>query len=340
MSHPGRLNSRSMKAYLTRIVFGMTLLLLPVMLIADADTPHYRIEVIVFAHADGRPDARHVQHLEDFSALTDPLALARKASAAPAEDPIDEPVLPGSAQVGLPADGADDETLAGRGFDEMMAERTRQAELEAMLELIDTLDGLEEGTLMPELPTWPDRYLALERLSPKMERALERLENSAGHDVLAWRAWHQPLARGLAGERVRIHDDQPVAADWLKLTPVGLSISEERDSKVSETLTPAFHYRLDGGIRLRQRQFMHLESDLHWRTEQVSSPWMPRLELHDEPTGGYQLHRLNQSRTVRPDRLEYFDSSWLGMLVLIEAIEPLDGSDIDHDDDDFDTDMD
>ncbi len=288
MSHPGRLNSQPMKAYLPRILSCMTLLMLPVMLAADVATPHYRVEVIVFTHAEGRSDARDMQQLDDFSALTDPLARARKTTESSAD------------------------------------ELSRQTELDAVLELIDTLDGLEEGNLMPELPVWPEPYLALERLSPKMERALARLNDSSGHDVLSWRAWHQPLERGSAGERVRIHDDEPVAVDWLKLTPVGIQ-------PVSD-LEPTFHYRLDGGVRLRQRQFMHLESNLQWRIEQVASPWMSPLEFHDEPTGGFRVHRLSQSRTIRPGRLEYFDSNWLGMLVLIEPIDPLDGSDADHED--------
>ena len=330
MNHPGRLNSRPMKAYLTRIVFGMTLLMLPVTLTADADTPHYRVEVIVFAHVDGRPDARTVQNLDDFSKLIDPLALARQASAVPVDERLEDPIRTGSADVEQAVGSTDDETLPDRDFDEDedTSARTRQAELDAILELFDTLDGLEEGTLMPALPTWPEPYIALEQLSPKMERALTRLDGSPDHDVLSWRAWHQPLARGLAGEHVRIHDNRPLAVEWLEPTPVGLS-----GSRGSDTLTPKFFYRLDGGIRLRQRQFMHLEGDLQWRIEKVSSPWMTRPEFHDVPAGAFRVHRLNQSRTVRPDRLEYFDSSWLGMLVLIMPIEPLDGRNVDHDDD-------
>ena len=37
--------------------------------------------------------------------------------------------------------------------------------------------------------------------------------------------------------------------------------------------------------------------------------------------GEWQLHRLQQSRIVEPGRLEYFDSSLFGVLVLIERFE-------------------
>jgi hypothetical protein len=311
-----------MKAYLPRIASCMALFMLPIVFAADVDTPHYRVEVIVFTHVEGRSDARDMDTFQDFSALTDPLIRARRAAMPPAVERTDLHI----------AGDRDDETPYDPEIDDAASEQTRQAELEAVLQLIDTLADLEEGALMPDLPVWPEPYLALEQLSPKMEHALARLEGSPGHQVLSWRAWHQPLESGSAGERVRIHDDHPIAANWLELAPTGAIVSTENDGQDSPGLEPVFHYRLDGGVRLRQRQFMHLESELHWRARRETSPWTTAIEIHDQATGDYQVHRLQQSRTVRPGRLEYFDSSWLGMLVLIEPIAPLDGSDVDPDD--------
>ncbi len=304
-----------MKAYLSRIVSCMAMLLLPTALAADVDTTYYRIEIIVFSHADGRPDGHEVNQLQDFSALTDPLIQARRAA------------LPSADELHHGSDREVDIRPAPESSDDAASRQAQQAELDAVLELIDTLADLEEGTLMPELPVWPEPYLALDRLSPKMERALARLKDSTGHEVLSWQAWHQPLASGTAGERVRIHDDRPITADWLKMTPTGTIIAAGQQGRDIKHLAPTWHYRLDGGVQLRQRQFMHLESELHWRVRHEPSRWTTSLELDTETTAGYRVHRMNQSRTVRPGRLEYFDSSWLGMLVLIEPIAPLDGSD-------------
>ena len=283
----------------------LTVLAVPALALADAEVPHYRVEVIVFSHLDGRPDARRSESIENFSALTDPVRRAVIAALPPIDErPVDVPE------------------------DEARVDPDRQTELDATLDLIDALARLEDGELMPVLPTWPEPYLALESLSSRMERALSRLQDSARHEVLAWRAWHQPLSRTTTAERVRVRDDHLIAADWIDLAPSGISASETGSGDQLHGLEPRFHYRLDGGIRLRQRQFMHLEVDLHWRAPQRTSPWM--TTLHDDEAG-YEIHRLSQSRTVRPDRLEYFDSSWLGMLVLIEELEPLHGSETDED---------
>lgn len=310
-----------MNAYTFRLASLIALLLLPVALAADIDTPHYRVEVIVFSHAEGRPDARTAQSLKDFSALVDPLRRARVASAPQVRDATET----------VPREDVDAVEIPE---DEVRSRSDQQAEVDAVLELFDTLSGLEEGALMPELPTWPEPWLALDSLSPKMERARARLQDSSRYEVRAWRAWHQPLGGGRPGEQVRIHDEHVVAADWVEISPTGTPGRMMTDADSSK-VEPAFHYRLDGSVRLRQRQFMHIESDLHWRVpaRPAPSPWPGTITMgQTEGNAGYEVHRLAQSRTVRPGRLEYFDSAWLGMLVFIEPLEPLDGSDIDIDD--------
>jgi hypothetical protein len=313
MQRSGRLHFKPMNALPSRPALLLALLCLPFGLAADPDVPHYRVEVIVFSHADGRSDARVSESFEDFSELTDPLRRAQLA-ADPRED---DPGRPGA---------ADEHQAMPDEFDE----RERAAERDAALALIDTLAELEEGTLMPTLPTWPEPWLALEALSSKMERARVRLEDSPRHEVLAWRAWHQPLQRGRAGERVRIHDEYVIATEW---DDEPEATEQWIDNEAAE---PTLHYRLDGGIRLRQRQFIHLDSDLHWRSpgRPAASPWMQPMEQTEDSgeNGDYEVHRLVQSRAIRAGRLEYFDSSWLGLLVLIERIQPLHGSEIESED--------
>ena len=83
-------------------------------------------------------------------------------------------------------------------------------------------------------------------------------------------------------------------------------------------LAPAFQYRLDGTIRLRERQFMHADVDLGWRVrERVGPAAWPLLTADAE----FSVHRLDQSRTIRSDRFEYFDSDWLGLLLRVSRYE-------------------
>lgn len=280
------------KAQLPKLAAGLTALLAITSVSAEQVEPHYRVEVLVFVHADGRSDARDTGKLEDFTDLLDPERRARETSR-----PDEE--------------GEDRE------------------EIRAAMELLDTLAEIEQREIMPELPAWPEPFLALDVLSERMRDARNRIDRNPDYDLLAWRAWHQPLSSDRAPTRVRLHDGRVLDVDWIELTPTGVPAltAGERDA-----LMPEWHYRLDGGIRLRQRQFMHLDVDLHWRVPARSQPdfvSMPGPLRPEAPR--FEVHRLTQSRTVRPDRLEYFDSAWLGVLVLIEELEPLDGSDVDED---------
>ena len=284
MKYSGRLNSGTMNNNSHRILALIAALTIPLTALADPETSVYRVEVIVFSHLEGRPDGRHSAEVEDFSALTDPV---RRAAA-----------------------------VSGSSTD--TGNRDRQNEIEAALGLIEALARLEDDALTPALPAWPEPYLALESLSPRMGQALDRLERSSAHDVLTWRAWHQPLEAGITAERLRLHDDHVIKVDWIDMTPTGVALSQSSAKAHTLAHEPRFHYRLDGGLRLRQRQFMHLEVDLHWRVPPERSPWMTIID--PESIAGFETHRLRQSRTVRPDRLEYFDSNWLGLLVLIEQL--------------------
>lgn len=280
------------KTTLLKLAAGLSALLATVSVSAQLVEPHYRIEVLVFVHANGRSDARDTDQLEDFTDLLDPERRARETLRAPGEKEEGE-------------------------------------EIRAAMELLDTLAEIERREIMPELPAWPEPFLALETLSERMRRTRERIERSPDYDLLAWRAWHQPLSPDRSPTRVRIHDGRVLDADWIELTPTGVPA---RGQGRKDALIPEWRYRLDGGVRLRQRQFMHLDVDLHWRVPARSQPDFVAMPGPLRPeTPRFEVHRLTQSRTVRPDRLEYFDSAWLGVLVLITELEPLDGSEVDED---------
>ncbi len=272
--------------------------------VADDSPPIVRVEVIVLLHLDGQSDRYRLDQAADLSTLADPLLNARRSAWLPREpDPVAEEdpaeldwdVISESLDLGLP---------------------------EVVSEVVETIarPADEAG---PVQVFYPPVYENLDRLGNEMQSARDRLERSPSHQVLAWRAWYQPLSRQVPSEAVRIHDEHLMRAHWLELEqllgrPVDHNDLDSRLGLVAD-LAPPVHYRLDGSLRIRQRQFTHAEIDLVWH-EPLQTGSGPLLPEH-LPPGGFDIHRIRQSRTIRSGRLEYFDSSWLGILIRIESWE-------------------
>lgn len=255
----------------------------------------YRVEVLVFTHQAGTSDRWPEQVLRDFSALPDPLhraALAawtarRAALEAPAGSDPEVPDQP------LALDPGSSSGPASRSGAATSSPSVRRAE--------------------GDLPLWPEFFMELGELSTGMQRAAGRISASAGHELLASLSWLQPLDRRTSAAAVRIHDQTPLELAWL-----APNASEyQLDSMIiGPRPVPTAHYRLDGSFRLRQRQFRHVELDLVWR-----EPVFDRVSLTGDEPERFQIHRLQQSRPIQLGRLEYFDSAWLGVLVLVERWE-------------------
>jgi hypothetical protein len=297
---------------------------------AEPDSPPvYRVELIVFAHADGQSDRRRTDEPADFTGILDPLlvAAAHRAAGDALAAAAALPVLPGPS--------------IGRNDGPRLAS--------------------PEETLRPIPPV----YAALGRLADPTERALERLVASSAHEPLAARAWTQPAPRGGSTPALRIHDETVVAtrppANALPLffpsgLPVPAGVREDGSIRLAGLVRPAAPrlaiYRLDGTARLRRRQFLHLDLDLVWQRREPGVG--PRIEVEDGtgigtgigPESGpetgrafgaegereagaaphprpWLTHRLRQSRVVEPGRFEYFDSSRFGVLARVTRFEKI-----------------
>ncbi len=252
-----------------------------------------RVEIIVFHHADGRPDRWPSAGDDTFAALPDPLALARLAAwtarlmddAALTEDTDDLPDLPGP-----------------YALDQLTLMATESAtDADGLASPLRVNDGREPS------PLWPTHHVGLGNLSSSMQRALDRLGRSDDYQVLTATAWLQPLSRLTVTPPVRIRGIEALHVYWGELEADNLEIHGPIEAPRGQ---PRADYRLDGSLQLRQRQFRHADLDLVWR------------ELVDTDEGAeLKLHRLNQSRPIRFGRLEYFDSAWLGALVLVDTWE-------------------
>jgi hypothetical protein len=158
-------------------------------------------------------------------------------------------------------------------------------------------------------PVWPEFYVGLPQFSAAMGQAISRLQDSSQYRVLTKMAWLQPLERDRPTRPVRIRGTEPLTVDWTRTRPIPMDFEALVAPPV---LSPEIQYRLDGSLHLRQRQFRHVDLDLVWSDPAPAGALAPRVE--DQVL----VHRLNLSRPIRMDRLEYFDSAWLGVVVRVE----------------------
>lgn len=140
---------------------------------------------------------------------------------------------------------------------------------------------------------------------------------------------YQPLAL-LAFEQsqsdyhppVRLHDDEVIdeyvafraPVFWLDLTDAFLF----QDLWLQQ-------FRLDGSVQLRRSRFLHVELDLEYR---VDAPHGSQAAVHsalppdqdDVQPPPFRIHRLHQSRQVRSNELNYFDTAYLGAIVRVTPL--------------------
>lgn len=267
--------------------------------------PVYRVDVIVFRHVGGESDRLQQSEPVDFSGVLDPLLVARANRYAD--------IAGRSMFDALPIDASTDGPLA----------------------------YLESGST--RLSPAPPPYAALGSMSAPMQRAFERLIDSADHEPVLARSWTQTAGSRRATPPLRLHDQavvatrasrRPVAPPWI---PVDLRIPAAvaddgriRFRRLFRPRPPRLElFRLDGSARFRQRQFLHLDLDLVWQ-ERRRDPRPPGPFTAERPAADgapanveqeWIVHRLRQSRVVSTQRLEYFDSSLFGVLASVQRFE-------------------
>jgi len=264
------------------------------------DEPIYRVEVIVFAHNGGQSNQQFSRHASDFSAYPDPIANKRAANWSSRSNPH---------QATTPRQ-AGQQALAT--IDRIRALENRNDQSQHATDGPTLLDGL----------SYPPAFIALDGLSSRMSISWERLSDSARHTPILWRSWYQPLSEGSRGRWLRISGEQLLGIDWLQPEVIMPSLLPEVPPYPFRL--PRTRHQLDGIVRLRQRQFMHIDLELvrQVRTNESLSP----LRLNAQQPEGFSRHVIEQSRAIRPDRIEYFDSSLLGVLILVQQADEIERS--------------
>ncbi|MEE4295765.1 MAG: CsiV family protein [Wenzhouxiangella sp.] len=173
----------------------------------------------------------------------------------------------------------------------------------------------QRSTGDPHGPSWPPLYTHTGQHSEVFQRALSRIQSSRDYLILSNLSWIQPLARNTRPQAVRIRGNEELRLDDEPAPPPRLIFGRAIDGGPGPEANP---YQLDGSITVRQRQFRHVDLDLVWQEPQLwlgpSGPLSPVAQGEPEVL----THRLQTSRPIGLDRLEYFDSPWLGVIVLVQ----------------------
>ena len=289
-------------------------LVLPLTAVAADDL--VRVEILVFKYTNGQSDAWPVDRLEDFSALPDPRRRALLAAwTARYRELVDEEDAPEALpqeqwdqaspdlepNLDLAPDPTDSSLPEGLLFADPLPSAPAAA---AVRPINDALHG----------PVWPELLVQQPGLSSSMQRAYNRLRNSPNHEVLSATNWLQVLDRGTPSPAVRVRDDSPLSVAWLNPPAAPFSIDETLTHPLQ---MPESIYRLDGSVRIRQRQFRHADLDLIWSQRRPQA-----LMIAPTDSAAYEIHRMRLSRPIQLGRMEYFDSPWLGVLILVEPWQP------------------
>lgn len=286
--------------------------------------PLYRVEIIVFQHLYSDELAEQVSQVNDYRTVTRPLAT---------------PVEPDPA----------DQSRAQTGLEEGDIQRQQPlgtADIPGVFDLAEFQPDFEpavEANFIFEVTEQSDA----------MRRVWGRLLRSPAHEPLHYAGWQQQAYPPEEQNPVRIHDDIPLAEpearevdlnepdqspreDQLEVPTIDLSTNMPAigdDGSIEDLPEPGesaageeeeideaeyTSYRLDGQLSLVQRKFLHLDLDIEWR-ELVEL----QLLIGEEPAEAltFSLYTVLQRRQVLEDRLEYFDTPWLGAITLITEIE-------------------
>ncbi|MDX1556418.1 MAG: CsiV family protein [Xanthomonadales bacterium] len=192
----------------------------------------------------------------------------------------------------------------------------------------------DEG-LLPPVGPFPqegpfDDVEWIEVRSERMNTVWRNLRLSESFRPEAFLAWEQPVDPPFPLIRVRnegvIAVDDPLAA-LRGLDPPYVFRYDLPSGQfaLGGLPDPQLHYALEGTVRLRRSRFLHFDLDLAFRQPAPGAVETARGVTTDTPLrpeyAGFAVHALVQSRQVRTERMEYFDSPILGALLWITEVE-------------------
>lgn len=322
---------------------------------AQEAPPEFLIEVLVVEPVDARSDAWPVDVLKRYDDAIDPglpatLAAMLPPGWAPIEAlglPIAPPLAP---RTGVLASDDEPGTSAARTTGEEPAIVTRPWPFVALSPIPDSLAAASARLVRGgDLAVVAARSWLQPAGTPRRRLAVRLYdEHVLQHDPLAEATSASTFSlesgpeSGLAAAPSRSEaatdpGRRPIDALDLPVRPTPGGETQDGDpisgSAAMLPPIPQVDTRLDGRLALVQRQFLHAELDLEWR-EAAERPGLPgarpappRSDASDSGTDAaaptWRVHRLQQSRVIRPDRWTYFDSERFGVLLRVTELPPL-----------------
>lgn len=296
---------------------------------AHAQADRYRVEILVLTHLHHGEEPEERNRLADFSESIDFLT-------PPEEDAADEMGAEAEAAADLEDDAAGVTPAGDIGAnlaDAPILEIEAEDPATAVVHIEEMSEVMQEAwrRLRLSAPFRPEQYLSWEQSTdePFPSLRVHDLEVIMIDDPYAdlrelLEALQDVEQAGENGER-----DSVVFGDPSSLVPT----EESEDPQLPD---PTYFYRLDGSVMLKRSRFLHLDLDLRLREAVFEEHAPARRNLltaypgdAKSPQGvaepprpsSFLVYRLKQSRQVKTNRLEYFDSPVLGVLAYISAVE-------------------
>jgi len=291
---------------------------------AVAGEKRYRVEILVLSHLHHEAVPLDAEWLRDFSSSLDFLEARKDEDVDSANDDDDGPgaeLLQEAGSELLPDEEQEEDPWADVIAVEVMCDVMREAWRRLRL----------------SAPFRPEQYLSWEQSADEPFPALRihdlnvlLIENSCTElqETAAFEAQEDELKENEAKE----NEDGPfVFTDQDNILP-GDAIEDSAEEL--ELPDPTLFYRIDGTVMLRRSRFLHLDIDIELRQASFDEqPLTPSPILGGEGESGvpdeseptlaapFLIHKLEQSRQVKSQRMEYFDSPVLGVLAWITPFE-------------------
>ena len=203
------------------------------------------------------------------------------------------------------------------------ARQTDTLPLKSAAESGETLAGKISGIWNGHLP---DDFRIVTQKSDAMDNAWRRLRSSQNYRPLVYAAWQQDRIE--YNPPIRIHDQQLIAT---RLNPPTRIMIADLTAQDPLAAYRSDLYQLDGSLQLRRSRFLHVDLDLELRdaslqpADDAGLPDASAFQIDMQDTTGetetYGVYALRQNRQVTTNKMQYFDTPYLGALVYVTNIQ-------------------
>lgn len=206
-------------------------------------------------------------------------------------------------------------------------ENARHSELPALepkAEIVESAIFEAPGVLSNYLP---DDVLIVTQKSDEMDNAWRRLRSSKNYRPLVYTAWQQNRIEFYPP--MRIHDQQVIETRLNPPTQIMIADLSSPDPLAAYRST---FYQIDGSLQLRRSRFLHLYLDLELRDVKPQdtfetgfadeNDFQINMENTTDEIDTFGVFALKQNRQITTNRMQYFDTPCLGVLVYVTNIQP------------------